>query len=250
MKSIMSSKRKTVAVRKSEEELDLEEFLFGRDILGVSTAKRDESHDIPQDEIEITIDKAPSSLVTKDGASRGSSTVWHDEDDEDIEVDLNATNRLKKLRREDTNESRTKRGSIDRNGIVTGEEYSNLLQERFQTRKVAWAQVAAITTANGAVVGDDNVAYSMKKRGLDEEDLALLTKSNGFGVNLTRKQSKTTTTITTSATTTGVANGRLPGGNSKRARKLRARAAVAADTYSSAYSAHGMTPLPTNHIDI
>lgn len=46
--------------------------------------------------------------------------AWVDEDDDNIEVDLNAVNRLRKLKK-DTHMS---------DSVVTGREYSNLLAER------------------------------------------------------------------------------------------------------------------------
>lgn len=46
------------------------------------------------------------------------SAAWHDEDDDDVVVDLSKVDRLKKLRKDETN-------------VVSGTEFTNLLKERW-----------------------------------------------------------------------------------------------------------------------
>lgn len=61
--------------------------------------------------IQITIDTAPL---------KSTDSVWHDDEDEDIEIDLSKTSRLKKLRKSDLDPT-----------VVSGEVLTNVLQERF-----------------------------------------------------------------------------------------------------------------------
>mmetsp|Transcript_27975 Transcript_27975/g.47883 ORF Transcript_27975/g.47883 Transcript_27975/m.47883 type:complete len:541 (-) Transcript_27975:91-1713(-) len=129
-------------VEKTDEELELEELLFGKDIIN------DKSHR-EEEEVEILIDTAPT---------LSSDKVWHDEEDEDLEVDLTQTNRLKKLRKSDEEAT-----------VVTSDKFSNALKERFQTRKLDWAKVE-----------DTHTKALTEDRGLDEDDLALLHQSNAM----------------------------------------------------------------------
>jgi hypothetical protein len=99
--------------------------------------------------------------------------VWHD--DEDIEIDLTKTNRLKKLRKSDQDPT-----------VVSGEVLTNVLQERwvtvrlacrfscnycvlgylhdrFRTRQLEWAKVEDTRTA---AIAED--------RGFDDEGIAVL----------------------------------------------------------------------------
>ena len=54
-----------------------------------------------------------------DTAPTSSDKVWHDDEDEDLEVDLTQTNRLKKLRK-----------SEEEATVVTSDKFSNALKER------------------------------------------------------------------------------------------------------------------------
>lgn len=55
-----------------------------------------------------------------DTAPAGSTDqVWRDEEDEDLEIDLTQTNRLKKLRKSDTDAT-----------VITADKFSSALQER------------------------------------------------------------------------------------------------------------------------
>jgi hypothetical protein len=55
--------------------------------------------------------------------------AWEDEDDALLEINLDDTDRLKKLK------TKSKKGK----GVISGTEFSSLLKERFQTRTFAWA---------------------------------------------------------------------------------------------------------------
>lgn len=107
---------------KTEEEKALEESLFGKDILSDKTT----SHwiDDLDAQVDFNIDTNPSKIIV---AATNGQPAWIDEDDEDIEVDLNETNRLKKLKKDDQN-------------LVSGAAFTSLLQERFDHhQKPAWA---------------------------------------------------------------------------------------------------------------
>ena len=56
------------------------------------------------------IDTAPTKSTDK---------VWHDEEDEELEIDLSKTNRLKKLRKSDLDDA-----------VVTSDVFASALQER------------------------------------------------------------------------------------------------------------------------
>ena len=59
--------------------------------------------------------------------------MWHDEEDEDLEVDLTQTNRLKKLRKSDSDPT-----------VITSDAFSSALQERYTIK----LQLAYIHTMN------------------------------------------------------------------------------------------------------
>lgn len=106
----------------------MEEFLFGKDIISSvkgtdigsdhdSEAEEDEEDDVS---VDIMIDTNPDREGDKDNTASGS--VWHDEDDEKLQVDLTQTNRLKKLQSDDPTASST----------VDGATLSSLLKNRFR----------------------------------------------------------------------------------------------------------------------
>ena len=57
-----------------------------------------------------------------------SSSAWVDDDDDAVQVDLNSTNRLRKL------------GKKLPASKVTGTQLSNLLHDRFQAAPLEWAE--------------------------------------------------------------------------------------------------------------
>ena len=52
--------------------------------------------------------------------TKSSDKVWHDEEDDEIEIDLTATSRLKKLRKSESQQD----------SVMKGDVFSNVLQER------------------------------------------------------------------------------------------------------------------------
>lgn len=76
--------------------------------------------------------------------------VWHDDDDEDININLEDTNRLKKLKK-------------DGQSTIKGNQYTDLLQERFKTKQLQWAQfddkpneIDALLQTTGTMLGQTN----------------------------------------------------------------------------------------------
>jgi len=83
--------------------------------------------------------------------------AWVDEDDQHIEVHLDQTARTRKLRKQHMN-----------NDIVSGDTFTSLLKERFQTRELAWAtsgasdadaqedsEMAGLLATSGSMLADD-----------------------------------------------------------------------------------------------
>lgn len=66
--------------------------------------------------MQFSIDTGAAPVVEVTGGP-----VWHDEDDDELEIDLTDTNRLKKLKLSKFAEDKD---------VVTGAELSKLLQER------------------------------------------------------------------------------------------------------------------------
>jgi len=117
-----------------DEEALLEEALFGKDFL----TDYKQNHTV----IEIMIDNKPSKRPQQ---------VWHDDDDDAVIVDLDSSNRLKKLK------------SSKHDSIVTGTAMTEKLRERFQTKQLKWAKTK-----------DEDIVEMNKESGIDKEDLALL----------------------------------------------------------------------------
>jgi len=63
---------------------------------------------------------SPTKILIDTAPTLSSDKVWHDEEDEDMEVDLTQTNRLKKLRKSDEDAT-----------VVTSDKFSNALKERY-----------------------------------------------------------------------------------------------------------------------
>lgn len=101
----MSSKRKSS--KRGLEEMQLKEMLFGKDITA-SIASTSKSNQLTDDESYNTSSAAVA------------TPKWVDEDDDKIDVDLNKTDRLKKLKKDINSKHAT----------ITGTELSNLLNER------------------------------------------------------------------------------------------------------------------------
>lgn len=107
--------RKRERREKPANELMLEEMLFGKKVSGKELAPT------------TSRNEAASSSSAKN--STATEAAWNDEDDNEIEIDLSSTDRLRKLIKVDTNDK------------ISGNEFSTLLQDRFQTRELEWAKV-------------------------------------------------------------------------------------------------------------
>ena len=112
----------------------LEEIVFGRDIVGGTTNRQ-------QQRQEVTNSHAINSHAI---IVNGPGAAWEDDEDTHLEVNLSSTNRLKKLKRDDNNTD---------DGDVSAGVFTQLLQERFQTRQLAWA---AVETADTVDAGDED----------------------------------------------------------------------------------------------
>ena len=137
----------------------LEEIVFGRDIVGstssAATNKRDQ-------------DTHSHAIIVQ-----GPGAAWEDDEDTQLEVNLSATNRLKKLKRDDDD------------GNIAAGAFTQLLQERFQTRQLAWAAVETADTADGAE---------------DEDEDDLMRRTDSFVETSTRQLRKRKTMETTATT--------------------------------------------------
>ena len=102
--------------------------MFGRDIVGSSTNRQQQQQEVSN-----------SHAIIVDGPA----AAWEDDEDTHLEVNLSSTNRLKKLKRDDNNDD----------GDVSAGVFTQLLQERFQTRQLAWA---AVETADVVDAGDED----------------------------------------------------------------------------------------------
>lgn len=114
--------------------------------------------------VQFTIDTKPTAmssaaLTTSQPAASASGAVWFDEDDEQLRVDLEATNRLKKLKTGDMTSA-----------VVSGAEYTELLQARYDAKKATWALP---TSSSGLDEEEDEDV-------LDAEDYQLLTEAGGL----------------------------------------------------------------------
>lgn len=112
----------------------LEEIVFGRDIVGGTTNRQ-------QQRQEVTNSHAINSHAI---IVNGPGAAWEDDEDTHLEVNLSSTNRLKKLKRDDNNTD---------DGDVSAGVFTQLLQERFQTRQLAWAAVETAVTVDA---GDED----------------------------------------------------------------------------------------------
>ena len=126
-----------------EEELALQELVFGS---SSGSRKRRGGSSAGDDEVTIELDRRGAKAKAKGSGG----AVWHDEDDAEVQVDLLATDRLKKLGRmvaqedegdEDGTGQKQMQKQKKKKTVVSGTELSNLLKERFQTRQLDWAKV-------------------------------------------------------------------------------------------------------------
>eukprot|EP01039_Chlorochromonas_danica_P000889 gene889-970_t len=145
----MTGKRKLSSEEVSAQEKELEGLLFGKD----TVTTKSQWEDI-EEAVQFSIDTAPTAVKDNDAIQQ---PVWHDEDDEQIVVNLDKTSRLKRLKF-----SKQASGS----NVVTGRELTNLLQERFQTQKFDWA-----TTS---------IEEAPRNELLDDEDYELLQQNHGL----------------------------------------------------------------------
>jgi hypothetical protein len=105
----------------SEKEKRLEELVFGKDVVGEDIK---EEKAVAQKKVYPLMQQFYILLIFRQVIAheiRNSSSVWDDEDDEDLEVDLSKTDRLRKLRRRDGNKI---------TNVVSGTEFTSLLKER------------------------------------------------------------------------------------------------------------------------
>lgn len=113
---------------KQDEDLYLSELVFGKNII--------------QDDFEVkSVNKR---LTVEEVESKG---AWNDKDDDDLVVNLDSVNRLKKL----------KKSNAPEDSNISGKEFGNLLKQRFQSKEPEWAKISNTTDQNDeAGKGIDN----------------------------------------------------------------------------------------------
>ena len=153
--------------RKEVDERALEQFVFGASSGDSGTGQRRRRGEGRDDTkiVDFSLDRkgtrgSPASSYRAVGAA------WQDGDDDNVEVDLLGTSRLKKL-------VRVPQSKKHRETLVGGEELTSLLQDRFQTKQLEWAR------ADGEV--EDELA--------DEPSMAIL-KLEGSMVESNGKEDK------------------------------------------------------------
>ena len=118
-------------------------------------------------QLAISIDRGP--------AAEAPASAWVDEDDEALVVDVTDTDRLKKLKYSKT---RGAAGAVEegaegsgRSDLLTGQELSSALRERYQMKEVQWATTSAEDTSES-----DNILHhtgSMVASGGSSKDMPL-----------------------------------------------------------------------------
>ena len=226
------------------EDAELEDFLFGKDILsdrkGTKTTRRGHDSDSGSDsdsadEVTFTIDNgaarseeadaAEGSDLEDDTTGAHMKVAWVDDDDDKIEIDLSATNRLKKLRTVDQID-------LHDTAVISGTAASELLKERFQANTLDWAQIDGNLDQAGK--GGNSL---LEQRGLDLDDLELLRDSRAL---------------------VGGANGIAAGQGKRRTRKYRKEVgttigAVGTSSNDGRFATSGLmanTPLDAGRIDM
>ena len=174
--------------------------------------------DDEDDNVQIHIDRA-GAIAPKHSNKKGASlkkaaptAAWQDDDDADMQVDLNATDRLKKLNKDiGTAQARDKKGRKN----ISGAELSLLLKERFETKQLEWAQVA---------------------EGQEEDpDLAIL-RQGGTMVEGSHRGEKGSSSLNGNMNSSR--DGPLPAGKINLARLVDANAAAPSDDVISAVAFH------------
>lgn len=121
--------------------------------------------------------RTPAFSSTHEIKKESNENAWQDSDDENMEVDISKIRRLKKLRKEETDE------------IVSGLEYEQRLRERFMKMhggKAKWA-----TADQGSDSEDDNVAD------LFQTTAKLIVSEKGGPIPATKLNIKRETDVTT-----------------------------------------------------
>ena len=103
--------------RDNQEQERLETLLFGK--LSRSEEENFKSDEIDDYEEDVNVNNSDHSNHY-DHNEPSNETVWIDDEEDNIEVDLNATARLKKLK-----------NNVSGNNKVKGSQFSKLLKERY-----------------------------------------------------------------------------------------------------------------------
>eukprot|EP00605_Chrysophyceae_sp_TOSAG23-4_P001037 GSChrysophyteH1.ASY1.ANO1.1140.1 assembled CDS len=133
MSSLLSKKRPRVV---TEAEQYLMDSVFGT-TLG-ETSRKSTSNGVEEDEedeisVSLELDRK-GSAASGSKAPRTSEAAWNDDDDDDLQVDLRKTDRLRKLQKADSE------GKLNaKDSEVSGSQLSRLLRERFQRSPLDWA---------------------------------------------------------------------------------------------------------------
>ena len=172
----MGKKSKKKVTAKSQEEIQLEADLFGKprvslndvdnynkDSTIIKSLKTGISHGTDSDDEDeegfgFSIDRDKSSTQPHQSVESGkkvgiTAPVWHDEDDDEVAIDLSNTDRLKKLQKEDSDND-----DNDANKVLSAKEYGDITRQRFSDNRFQWASSAI-----------DNKRRKIES-GYDEED--------------------------------------------------------------------------------
>ena len=166
MSSLFSKKRPRVI---TEAEQHLMDIVFGP-TLG-KASRKSASNDVEKDDedeipVSLELDRR-GSAPSGSKAPRTSEAAWKDDDDDDLQVDLRKTDRLRKLQKADGE------GKLNaKDSEVSGSQLSKLLRERFQRSSLDWAHYdeKEISAADGLLQSTD--AMLQKKGGRARGDLA------------------------------------------------------------------------------
>ena len=148
----------------SKHEQELSDFVFGKDITasfsgGRANDKGGDNDDDGGDEVKALVDRKPKKVE---------SAAWQDDDDNNLTVNLQDTSRLRKFRKD-----ATQRSAVN----VSGTELSSLLQERFKTRPVAWADAREEAVGDNAGGEQDTAQKLLRQTGSMHPDHAICQKA-------------------------------------------------------------------------